>query len=256
MEFLRTARRKTLISEIAYYALNIGLVAVLLAAAVFVQSLALNSMLALLSKWRVLAVRPRYWLANIQSNMVDVIVGMSVAVLLYITSGFVALQLMISALYAVWLVGIKPLSKRWHMTVQAAIAIGVGSAALFSIGYTLPDFVVVLLSMVLGYSAARHALQSYHEEQLVLLSMVWAVVFGEIGWLASQWTMAYALPGQVVLKLPQATIIMLLVSAVAGRAYHIRLTHKKLVKGDIIGLVIFSIAVIVAMFLFANSVKI
>ncbi|MDO4781228.1 MAG: hypothetical protein Q4A34_02465 [Candidatus Saccharibacteria bacterium] len=256
MEFLRTPRRKTLMSEIAYYALNIGLVAVLLAAAVFVQSLPLNSMLALLSKWRVLAVRPRYWLANIQSNMVDVIVGMSVAVLLYVTGGFIVLQLIIGVLYAVWLIGVKPLSKRQYMILQAGVAIGAGSLALFSIGYTLPNFVVVLFSMVLGYSTARHALQSYHEEQLVLLSMVWAVVFGEIGWLASQWTMAYALPGQVVLKLPQATIIMLLVSAVGGRAYHIRLTRKKLLKSDIIGLVLFSIAVIVAMFLFANSVKI
>jgi hypothetical protein len=34
--------------------------------------------LILLSKWRMLAVRPRHWPANIRANSVDLIVGLSI----------------------------------------------------------------------------------------------------------------------------------------------------------------------------------
>jgi hypothetical protein len=34
--------------------------------------------LVLLSKWRMFAVRPRYWLANVRANMTDLIVGLSI----------------------------------------------------------------------------------------------------------------------------------------------------------------------------------
>src|ERR1700760_584270 len=34
--------------------------------------------LILLSKWRMIAVRPRFWSANIRANAIDIIVGVSV----------------------------------------------------------------------------------------------------------------------------------------------------------------------------------
>src|SRR5579864_9817282 len=61
----------------------------------------------LLSKWRMFAVRPRYWLANIRANAVDIIVGVSFLVLM-VHSGTQLWQLILALLYAVWLLVIKP----------------------------------------------------------------------------------------------------------------------------------------------------
>ena len=59
MELLHTVKRKSAFSEIAYYALNIGLAAALLIISQTIQHPAFAIILVLLSKWRVFAVRPR-----------------------------------------------------------------------------------------------------------------------------------------------------------------------------------------------------
>src|SRR3984957_302108 len=40
----------------------------------------------ILSKWRMFAVRPRYWPANIRANAVDIIVGVSAVIFMSQTS--------------------------------------------------------------------------------------------------------------------------------------------------------------------------
>src|ERR1700712_27429 len=70
----------------------------------FVQ-LALS--LILLSKWRMFAVRPRFWLANIRANAVDIIIGVSVLAFMVGTASE-GLQLLWAALWATWLIVIKP----------------------------------------------------------------------------------------------------------------------------------------------------
>ena len=79
MELLKTVKRRTFWSEVAYYVLNIGLAAALLVIVQTIQSPYPALALVILSKWRVIAVRPRFWWANIQANTVDIIVGISVA---------------------------------------------------------------------------------------------------------------------------------------------------------------------------------
>ncbi|RKV95306.1 MAG: hypothetical protein D8G53_09145, partial [Candidatus Saccharimonas sp.] len=184
MELLRTVKRKSFFSEVVYHLLNISLALVLFGITLMVQSPVAAVVLVILSKWRVLAVRPRFWWTNIQSNLVDLIVGLSVVALLYLSVGNIAVQIAFTAFYIIWLVIIKPMSKRWQMMLQSAIAILFGTVALFSIGYLLPDIAVVAGSMIIGYSAARHFLVSYKEDQTVLLSSIWGIMFAEIGWLA------------------------------------------------------------------------
>src|SRR6201986_1186846 len=60
-----------------------------------------------LSKWRMFAVRPRFWPANIRANAVDLMVGLS-AVLFISHFDSLGVQLMWVVLYAVWLVAVKP----------------------------------------------------------------------------------------------------------------------------------------------------
>src|SRR5271165_5298167 len=63
--------------------------------------------LILLSKWRIFAVRPRYWLANIRSNGVDIIVGISLLIFMTHTNSSYW-QLLWVAVYIIWLTVIKP----------------------------------------------------------------------------------------------------------------------------------------------------
>src|SRR5580700_1106754 len=81
---------------------HLGLVLLLpIAVFVFVRmhfvQLALT--IILLSKWRMFAVRPRYWLANLRANAVDIIVGVSFLVLM-VHTGTEIWQLILAALYA------------------------------------------------------------------------------------------------------------------------------------------------------------
>jgi hypothetical protein len=101
-------KHKSLVSDLAYLALNIGLAAALLIVVLAVKSPLPAFVLVLLSKWRILAVRPRFWFKNVQSNLVDIIVGLSVVALLYAASGSLGVQIVIATFFAVWLLFIKP----------------------------------------------------------------------------------------------------------------------------------------------------
>ena len=112
MEFLRFVKRRSLLSETVYILLNVALAAVIFTLVLTVQNVWLALGVALLSKWRVFAVRPRYWWVNIISNMVDIIVTISYVVMLYAAQNVVALQITLLLLFIFWLLIIKPRSSR------------------------------------------------------------------------------------------------------------------------------------------------
>lgn len=253
MKLLQSVKRKTLFSEIVYYLLNIGLALALFGITFMVQSPVAAIVLVILSKWRVLAVRPRFWWTNIQSNLVDLIVGLSVVILLYLVAGNVIIQIALTAFYIIWLLIIKPMSKRWQMLMQSALAVLLGTVALFSVGYSLPDVLVVIGSAIIGYSAARHFLVSYKEDQIILLSLIWAIVFAQVGCLAYYWTFAYTIPGLGVIKIPQVTVILLLLSFAAERVYRSWKKHNAVLMSDVLAPVVFVAALISVMLLFFNT---
>src|SRR3982074_1528761 len=84
---------------------------VILPAAVFILvrlhfvQLALS--IIVLSKWRMFAVRPRFWAANVRANAIDLMVGLSIVLFMTHTASL-ALQFTWAVLYAVWLLAIKP----------------------------------------------------------------------------------------------------------------------------------------------------
>ena len=60
----------------------------------------------LLSKWRIFAVKPRFWPANVRANAVDTIIGLSTVVFMTHTTN-VQLQILFTALYMGWQVFLK-----------------------------------------------------------------------------------------------------------------------------------------------------
>lgn len=218
MDLLRTVKQRSVLSELIYIGLNLGL-----ALAVFFSVWAFESplialLIVLLSKWRVLAVRPRFWTANIQANMVDIIVSFGFVGLLY-HSGALLPQIIITLLYMGWLFFLKPRSKRMNMVVQAHVATLVGITALFSATYSWPLFIVVILMWLIGYSSARHFLVAYDEKQLAFIALVWGLVAAQVGWLAYHWSIAYELPFSGGLLIPQVAIVMLFLGFLAERFY-------------------------------------
>lgn len=256
VEFLRTAKRKSLFSEVMYYLLNVGLVVLIFVLSQTIQSPSLAIAIVLLSKWRMFMVRPRYWRTNIQANMVDIIVGVSLVTLMYLPDIQLFSQILLALQYVVWLVVIKPLSKRWQMLLQSFIAIAYGVTALYSVSYEWPVSLVVLSMFIIGYSTARHYLYSQEDQQLIFLSSIWGLLLAEVGWLAYYWTFSYSLPFTDVLKLPQITLIVLLMSFLAERVYSSWSRNKQIVIGEIVMPAAFTALLIGVILIFFNRVVI
>jgi hypothetical protein len=256
MEFLKSSKRRSLLSELIYVVLNIALAVAILAVVWAIGSPAAAFALVLLSKWRILAVRPRYWFANIQANLVDIIVSISVIVLLYAASGAIVAQCALTVLYIVWLLFIKPRSKRAFISIQAGTATFLGVTALMSVSYDWIASIVVLLMWLIGYSSARHILGNHDETHISFYSLVWGLVIAEIGWLAYHWTFAYALPGVGSIKLSQAAIITLALSFLAERTYSSYTKHGTVRSGDIILPMLLSVSLIIIMLVFFNTLNI
>jgi len=262
MEFLKLVRRRSFLSEVVYTVLNIAFAVALVVVIWFTGSIPLALGLVLISKWRVLAVRTRYWFANIKSNLVDIIVSVSVVLHLYAInesnlSDFRQLILMaiVTVLYIVWLLVIKPRSKRSYVAAQAGIAIFLGTSALFAISFNWPASVVVAGMWLIGYSAANHVLNTYDDETHGLfLSLAWGLVFAEIGWIAYHWTIAYSLPVVTSLLVPQVAIIVSLVGFVAHKAYDSFYHHQKIRTADIILPLLFTLSVIAVLVFVFNRV--
>lgn len=254
MSIVKLPRHKSVISDLAYSTLNVGLAIMLLIVVLAVASPLPAFALVLLGKWRVFAVRPRFWFKNIQSNLVDIIVGLSTVVLLYAASGALALQVLITLLYIGWLLVIKPRSKRSYVAFQAGTSLFLGTNALFMSSPDWPAVLVVVAMWVIGFSAARHLLSHYREADRTFFSMVWGVVIAEIGWLGYHWAFAYNLPGLSGIQLSQMALIVVIISFLAGRAYDSYYQNEgAILSRDIMLPTIFSASIILIILTFFNT---
>ena len=255
MDLLKSARRRSLLSEIAYVILNIAL-AVMLLALVLVVNVPWPALgLVLLSKWRIFAVRSRYWAANIRANLVDVIVGVSMVVFLYSASGDLVTQISLTALYIGWLLFLKPKSKRAYVAAQAMVGLIFGIGAIIQISPILPASIVVILSWLVGYAATRHILSVQHESHINFLSLLWGFVIAEIMWLGYHWTIGYEV-GQS-LQLPQLVVIIASVSFLAERVYVSYHKNGKVASGDVMMPALLTLSIIgVVLFVFGGAATI
>lgn len=252
MEFLKSSKRRSFISELIYIILNIALALAILFVVRAIESPLPAFGLVLLSKWRILAVRPRYWFANVQANLVDIIVSIGFVVLLYAAGGALVIQLLLTMSYIGWLLFIKPRSKRIFVTIQAGTAIFLGVTALMSVSYDWIASAVVIPMWIIGYSVARHVLGSYDDAHISFYSLVWGLVFAELGWLLYHWTFAYGLPGAGDIKLSQGALIMLAISFFAERAYSSYSHNGAVRSNDIILPGLLSVSVILILLVFFN----
>lgn len=259
MEFLKSFRRRSFLSELVYIGLNIGLAIAVLIIVRTVESPVPAFILVLLSKWRVFAVRPRYWLANIQANFVDFIVSVSTVVLMYSVgvSGWqsLLLQILLTVFYIAWLIYLKPRSSKRSVVMQAWVSLIAGTIALFVSSYSWPIELVVIGMAISGYVSARHVLTQYEEDHLQFLSLLNAFIMAQIGWIFYHWVIAYSLP-VIGARVPQVAIIVAVISFVMYKVYDSYRRHDRVEPADIVMPVLFGIGIILVLLAFFSAIPI
>jgi hypothetical protein len=255
MELVKSAGKRTsLVSEVLYIIFNVGL-ATGVFLLVFFGVPILAYLLVAISKWRVFAVRPRFWWANIKANLLDLLLGLSVVTMMWQASEIVWLQIIVAILYALWLALLKPRSERGAVLAQAGVAQFMAITALYSISFDLAAWVVVASMWVIGYISAQHALSTYEDGDVTLLSLIWGLIVAELGWLAFSWTIAYSVAPAGVFKIPQIAFIVTLLGFFAVKAWGVYVSKRKLRLSDLTVPALFSSSIILIILIFFNDIN-
>jgi hypothetical protein len=143
-----------------------------------------------LSKWRMFAVRPRFWAANVRANAIDLMVGLSI-VLFMTHSGSLMVQAGWTILYAIWLLAIKPRSGVPMITLQAFIGQFASLSALYLTWADGPIYGLTLLSGLFCFLSARHFLDAFDEPYAKMLAYTWGYFGAALAWLLSHWLLFY-----------------------------------------------------------------
>jgi hypothetical protein len=154
----------------------------------------------LLSKWRMFAVRPRHWPANIRANAIDIIVGLSFVVFIA-QAPSQAWQLVWVLCYEIWLILIKPRSRMFWITVQAGLGQFLGLTALYLLWGRSPLLLLIIASWGICYLAARHFFSSFDEPLTSMLSHIWGYIAAAMTWVLGHWLLYYGFLAQPVLLL-------------------------------------------------------
>lgn len=203
--------------DILHIGVSLGFVAVIYAMVVYWSLAPLAVVLVILSKWRILAVQPRFWLPNLKANLVDIIVGVSTIVLAHQTNnGWIALIWM--ALYASWLLFLKPRTDDLWVGLQAFWAQFLGLISIFMIASLVRQpFLVCVLVWLVAWSSARHFFSNYEEPHYRSLGLTWGFLISQLAWVSLHWVQYYVISD---MKITVLAIIVAIVSASLGSIYH------------------------------------
>lgn len=157
-------------------------------------------LLVFISKWRMFAVRPRYWLANIVANGVDIIVGVSLVIFMSNTT-VTWWQLFWTAIYIGWLVWLKPRSDVLYVSAQAMVGQLLGLAVLYLKFGDASLFGLVAGTWIVTYTAARHFLTSFEEPHTALLAHIWAYFSASLAFVLGHWLLFYGTIAQIIIFL-------------------------------------------------------
>jgi hypothetical protein len=177
------------VSSLLHFGLLLGF-PIILFILVRLDFVPLAFMLVALSKWRMFAVRPRFWPVNIRANAVDILVGLST--LVFMTQTPSALWQFIWALaYAAWQVWLKPRSSILYTSLQAAVGFIAGLTAVYIAWGDRPLYVLVLATGAVCFLSARHFFDSFDEAYARLLSYLWGYFGAALTWLLGHMLVVY-----------------------------------------------------------------
>ena len=234
--------------DILHIGVNLIFAAMIYAMVIYWNLAFLAITLIVLSKWRVLAVQPRFWIPNIKANLVDIIVGVSTIALIDVAKHDY-LAVMWILLYVVWLLFLKPKDNDVLVGFQAFWALALGSMATFMLPSIVDKPIVACAGLwLVGWSAARHFFSNYEEPHYRTLSMIWGVICAQYGWISLHWLQYYIF---LNVKFAVYTVVIGIISVSLAGIYH---AYKKqnLQRGVIIENAIFAGALLLVVFLTAG----
>lgn len=165
-----------------------------------IDFVSLAILLVLLSKWRMFAVRPRYWMANLIASSADILVSLALVLFMANTS-IQWWQLFWTAAYAAWLIWLKPRSDVLSVSIQAMLAQLLGLAVLYLKFGDTPLIALVAGTWLVTYLAARHFLTSFEEAHTTLLAHVWAYFAAGLAFVLGHWLLFYGSVAQIIVIL-------------------------------------------------------
>lgn len=203
----------------------------------------LAALLILLAKWRMLAVKPRHWLANIRANAVDITVGLSL-LLFMVHSGSQMIQLLWTALYAAWLIGLKPRSDQFSVSLQALVAQSLGLTAVYLHFTEGSLYILVALSWFICYASARHFFTTFEEPMTRFLSHAWGYFAASLAWVLGHWLLFYGV-------IAQPTLLLSVIAFSLACIYYLQETDR-LSKGLRRQLLFIMLTVVIIVMLFSD----
>lgn len=183
-----------------------------------IDFVSLAILMIFLAKWRMFAVRPRYWLANLVANGVDITVGVSLVLFMANTS-VVWWQLFWMVAYAAWLTWLKPKSDVLSVSVQAMAGQLAGLMVLYLKFGDQPLLVLVLGTWLITYLAARHFMTSFEEPLATPLAHIWAYFSASLAFILGHWLLFYG-------TVPQIVVILTTVGYSIAALYYLDATDK------------------------------
>lgn len=195
----RQTKSRGKFSSFLHFAL-VGILPLLLYALVRLEFVAIALAVVLLSKWRMFSVKARHWPANIRSNAVDILVGLSTVVFMSISTTQ-ALQFVWVGAYAAWLLFVKPKSTEIWVGMQALIAQSMSLVAIFLIWNEASETALTFAVWGVAYLCARHFLGAFDEAMARASAYAWAFFAGALTWLTSHWLLYYKFVSQPALIL-------------------------------------------------------
>ena len=255
-DYILARKSRNIASNFVHILLNLllGVGAVLIT--VLSSSPVPGLLLVLVSKWRIFAVRARYLWLNIKSNLVDLIVGVSVVLLTYYAgASLLPVDVILAVFYCVWLLIIKPMSSEAATLAQSLIAVFLGTAAAAIMSAGMDAIVLVLLEFLIGYAASRHVLSQTSDRDFTLTTLVCGLAFAEIAWLCNAWSIVYTF-GATGIRIPQVSIILTIFAFVYNYARQAMIKYQEDFRfKHILGPVVFGAVLIgVIVICFSNPI--
>jgi len=247
-EFVGIRKGRNALSVVLHVVLNLLLAVGSTVVTLVSGSWILGVLLVVLSKWRVVAVQPRYWWPNIKANLVDFIVGTSLVLLVYYAGAELNLaHVVLTVIYVIWLVLIKPRSSELMTEIQAMAAIFFGMGAAVLVGASLDSLVLVILSFVIGYGASRHVLVQSEDHDFSLIAFAFGLVLAEVSFVLYHWLIMYSF-GDTGMVVSQIAIVGLLLALVLGKGYKSALRHDGRIRAmDVTMPAVSSVIIVVLM---------
>jgi hypothetical protein len=234
--------------DVLHIGVNVVFVAVIYAMITYWELVLLATILVLLSKWRVFAVQPRFWLPNVRANLVDIIVGIGSIIMIF-QAPHAWLAIVWSLLYLIWLLFLKPQSEELWVGAQAFWAQFIGLLAIFAVPtFVKHPLVMCAFAWLIAWSAARHFFTNYEEPHYRTLGLTWGFLSSLLAWLSLHWLQYYVIFN---MKLALVVFVVSIVSASLGSVYH---AYKKeaLHKGILLENGLFAVALLAVILLTAR----